>query len=131
VTALRDVSQAKRRSLPPRAARLEHAGAIRGTIAKFERGLAKVAEARDAERLFEGPDYLVRVDPAAIAAAYQTSLRRHLGPLGSDENVRLQTARAGPRTAARRPVAAHCDSHAGIALAPALDEARARVRIKG
>jgi DNA-binding Lrp family transcriptional regulator len=38
------------------------------TIADFERGLAKVAEVRHAERLFGDPDYLVRVATADIAA---------------------------------------------------------------
>jgi DNA-binding Lrp family transcriptional regulator len=41
------------------------------TIARFESGLAKVAEVRHAERLFGDPDYLVRVATADIAA-YQT-----------------------------------------------------------
>jgi DNA-binding Lrp family transcriptional regulator len=41
------------------------------TIARFERGLAEVAEVRHAERLFGDPDYLVRVATADIAA-YQT-----------------------------------------------------------
>jgi DNA-binding Lrp family transcriptional regulator len=41
------------------------------TIARFERGLAEVAEVRHAERLFGDPDYLVRVSTADIAA-YQT-----------------------------------------------------------
>jgi hypothetical protein len=36
------------------------------TIARFGCGLAKVAEARDSERLFEAPNYLVGA--AAIAA---------------------------------------------------------------
>jgi DNA-binding Lrp family transcriptional regulator len=36
------------------------------TIEKFERGLAKVAEVRHAERLFGDPDYLVRVATADI-----------------------------------------------------------------
>jgi DNA-binding Lrp family transcriptional regulator len=41
------------------------------TIARFESGLAEVAEVRHAERLFGDPDYLVRVATADIAA-YQT-----------------------------------------------------------
>jgi DNA-binding Lrp family transcriptional regulator len=41
------------------------------TIARFESGLAEVAEVRHAERLFGDPDYLVRVAAADIAA-YQT-----------------------------------------------------------
>jgi DNA-binding Lrp family transcriptional regulator len=41
------------------------------TIAKFERGLAKVAEVRHAERLFGDPDYLVRVATADLPA-YQS-----------------------------------------------------------
>ena len=36
------------------------------TIEKFETGLAKVAEVRNAERLFGDPDYLVRVATADI-----------------------------------------------------------------
>jgi DNA-binding Lrp family transcriptional regulator len=38
------------------------------TIAKFESGLAKVAEVRHAERLFGDPDYLVRVATADLDA---------------------------------------------------------------
>ncbi len=41
------------------------------TIARFESGLARVPEVRQAERLFGDPDYLVRVATADIAA-YQT-----------------------------------------------------------
>ena len=41
------------------------------TIADFERGLAKVAEVRHAERLFGDPDYLVRVATADLDA-YQS-----------------------------------------------------------
>ena len=40
------------------------------TVAEFERGLAKVAEVRHAERLFGDPDYLIRV-AAADLDAYQ------------------------------------------------------------
>lgn len=39
-----------------------------GTIEEFERGLARVAEVRHAERLFGDPDYLVRVATADLAA---------------------------------------------------------------
>jgi DNA-binding Lrp family transcriptional regulator len=38
------------------------------TVADFERGLAEIAEVRNAERLFGDPDYLVRVATADIAA---------------------------------------------------------------
>jgi DNA-binding Lrp family transcriptional regulator len=38
------------------------------TIARFEDGLAKVAEVRHAERLFGDPDYLVRVATADLTA---------------------------------------------------------------
>jgi DNA-binding Lrp family transcriptional regulator len=41
------------------------------TIARFERGLAEVAEVRHAERLFGDPDYLVRVATADLDA-YQS-----------------------------------------------------------
>ena len=41
------------------------------TIARFESGLADVAEVRHAERLFGDPDYLLRVFSADIAS-YQT-----------------------------------------------------------
>jgi DNA-binding Lrp family transcriptional regulator len=41
------------------------------TIARFEQGLAEVAEVRHAERLFGDPDYLVRVATADLDA-YQT-----------------------------------------------------------
>jgi DNA-binding Lrp family transcriptional regulator len=50
------------------------------TIARFESGLAKVAEVRHAERLFGDPDYLVRVATADIAA-YQTLRDEKLAPL--------------------------------------------------
>jgi hypothetical protein len=42
------------------------------TTAKFECGLAKVAQVRDSERLFGDPDHLARVATADIAA-YQTA----------------------------------------------------------
>jgi DNA-binding Lrp family transcriptional regulator len=38
------------------------------TIARFESGLAEVAEVRHAERLFGDPDYLIRVATADLAA---------------------------------------------------------------
>jgi DNA-binding Lrp family transcriptional regulator len=38
------------------------------TIARFESGLAKVAEVRQAERLFGDPDYLLRVFTSDIAS---------------------------------------------------------------
>ena len=41
------------------------------TVADFERGLARVAEVRHAERLFGDPDYLVRVATADLDA-YQS-----------------------------------------------------------
>jgi DNA-binding Lrp family transcriptional regulator len=50
------------------------------TIARFESGLAKVAEVRHAERLFGDPDYLVRVATADIAA-YQTLRDEELATL--------------------------------------------------
>jgi DNA-binding Lrp family transcriptional regulator len=50
------------------------------TVAEFERGLAKVAEVRHAERLFGDPDYLVRV-AAADLDAYQTLRDERLATL--------------------------------------------------
>src|SRR5580698_2029316 len=38
------------------------------TIARFESGLAEIAEVRHAERLFGDPDYLIRVATADLAA---------------------------------------------------------------
>jgi DNA-binding Lrp family transcriptional regulator len=38
------------------------------TIARFEAGLAEIAEVRHAERLFGDPDYLIRVATADLAA---------------------------------------------------------------
>jgi DNA-binding Lrp family transcriptional regulator len=50
------------------------------TIAEFERGLAQVAQVRQAERLFGDPDYLLRVATADIAA-YQTLRDERLATL--------------------------------------------------
>lgn len=50
------------------------------TIAEFERGLAKVAEVRHAERLFGDPDYLVRVATADLDA-YQSLRDEQLATL--------------------------------------------------
>jgi DNA-binding Lrp family transcriptional regulator len=50
------------------------------TIARFERGLAEVAEVRHAERLFGDPDYLVRVATADLDA-YQALRDEQLATL--------------------------------------------------
>ena len=48
------------------------------TIARFESGLAEIAEVRHAERLFGDPDYLIRVATADLAA-YQEMRDTKLG----------------------------------------------------
>jgi DNA-binding Lrp family transcriptional regulator len=50
------------------------------TIARFEQGLAEVAEVRHAERLFGDPDYLVRVATADLDA-YQALRDERLATL--------------------------------------------------
>jgi len=50
------------------------------TIARFESGLAEIAEVRHAERLFGDPDYLIRVATADLAA-YQEMRDAKLGTL--------------------------------------------------
>jgi DNA-binding Lrp family transcriptional regulator len=50
------------------------------TVADFERGLAKIAEVRHAERLFGDPDYLVRVATADLDA-YQSLRDQKLATL--------------------------------------------------
>jgi DNA-binding Lrp family transcriptional regulator len=56
------------------------------TIAKFESGLAKVAEVRHAERLFGDPDYLVRVATADLPA-YQNLRDEKLATLPGVQRI--------------------------------------------
>jgi len=50
------------------------------TIIEFERGLAGIAQVRQAERLFGDPDYLIRVATADLAA-YQVLRDEQLATL--------------------------------------------------
>jgi DNA-binding Lrp family transcriptional regulator len=56
------------------------------TIEKFESGLAKIAEVRNAERLFGDPDYLVRVATADLPA-YQSLRDEKLATLPGVQRI--------------------------------------------
>jgi Lrp/AsnC ligand binding domain len=77
------------------------------TIARFEQGLAEVAEVRHAQRLFGDPDYLVRVATADLDA-YQTLRDEKLATLPGVQRLTstivMKTHRRG---AALPPLAAY------------------------
>ncbi len=76
------------------------------TVAAFERGLAGIAEIRDAERLFGDPDYLLRVATADIEA-YQRLRDEALATLPGVR--RLTSTIVMKRLVDGRPYAARSD----------------------
>jgi DNA-binding Lrp family transcriptional regulator len=71
------------------------------TIARFEQGLAEVAEVRHAERLFGDPDYLVRVATADLDA-YQALRDERLATLPGGRQPPTAGPAPGPGGVRRR-----------------------------